>query len=296
MQIREKQIYEVTLAGSVGNLLLLVFKFVAGVLGHSSAMIADAVHSLSDFLTDLVVLVFVHISSKPQDESHDYGHGKFETIASFLIGLALLGAAAGIIGSGCVKLVGWWRGAVLTTPGMLALWAALLSIVVKEALYRYTVRRGRALQSQAMVANAWHHRSDALSSIGAALGIGGAILLGPRWAMLDPLASVVVGLMLVKVAAELLRNSMGELTEESLPAETERDIIDLIQTVPDVCQPHNLRTRRIGDHIAIEVHVRMDGQLPLQHAHSRATDIEYLLKQHFGPKTHVTIHMEPLKE
>ena len=143
MQIREKQIYEVTLAGSVGNLLLLVFKFVAGVLGHSSAMIADAVHSLSDFLTDLVVLVFVHISSKPQDESHDYGHGKFETIASFLIGLALLGAAAGIIGAGCVKLVGWWRGAVLTTPGMLALWAALLSIVVKEALYRSTVRRGR---------------------------------------------------------------------------------------------------------------------------------------------------------
>ena len=179
---------------------------------------------------------------------------------------------------------------------MLALWAALLSIVVKEALYRYTVRRGRALQSQAMVANAWHHRSDALSSIGAALGIGGAILLGPRWAMLDPLASVVVGLMLVKVAAELLRNSMGELTEESLPAETERDINDLIQTVPDVCQPHNLRTRRIGDHIAIEVHVRMDGQLSLQHAHSRATDIEHLLKQHFGPKTHVTIHMEPLKE
>ena len=296
MQIREKQIYEVTLAGSVGNLLLLVFKFVAGVLGHSSAMIADAVHSLSDFLTDLVVLAFVHISSKPQDDSHDYGHGKFETIASFLIGLALLGAAAGIIGAGCVKLVGWWRGAVLTTPGMLALWAALLSIVVKEALYRYTVRRGRALQSQAMVANAWHHRSDALSSIGAALGIGGAILLGPRWAMLDPLASVVVGLMLVKVAAELLRNSMGELTEESLPADTERVITDLIQTVPDVCQPHNLRTRRIGDHIAIEVHVRMDGQLPLQHAHSRATDIENLLKQHFGPKTHVTIHMEPLKE
>ena len=213
-----------------------------------------------------------------------------------LSALALLAAAVGIIGSGCVKLVGWWRGDVLPAPGMLALWAALLSIVVKEGLYHYTVRRGRALQSQAMIANAWHHRSDALSSVGAALGIGGAILFGQRWTMLDPLASVVVGLMLVKVAVELLRSSMGELPEESLPADLERDITSLIQSVPDVSQPHNLRTRRIGDHVAIEAHIRMDGHLTLQQAHSRATDIEHLLKKHFGPKTHVTIHMEPLKE
>lgn len=293
---REKEIYKVTLVGSAGNVVLLTFKFIAGVLGHSSAMLADAVHSLSDFLTDVVVLVFVRISAKPQDESHDYGHGKFETIASFLIGLALMAAATGIIVAGGVKLASWLGGEQLAAPGRLALWAALLSIVVKEVLYHYTARRGRALESQAMIANAWHHRSDALSSIGAAIGIGGAILLGDRWTVLDPLASIVVGAMLVKVAVDLLKTSIGELTEGSLPAATEEEIIQLIQSYPDVREPHNLRTRRIGDRLAIEVHVRMDGSLALAQAHDRATDIERQLKERFGQRTHVTIHMEPVKE
>ena len=147
---REKEIYKVTLVGSAGNVVLLTFKFIAGTLGHSAAMMADAVHSLSDFLTDVMVLVFVHISVKSQDESHDYGHGKFETIASFLIGLALLGAATGIIISGGTKFAAWIGGEQLQSPAPLALWAALLSIVVKEVLYQYTVRRGRALDSQAL--------------------------------------------------------------------------------------------------------------------------------------------------
>ncbi len=292
---RENEISKVTLVGSIGNVVLLAFKFVAGVLGHSSAMVADAVHSLSDFLTDVVVLVFVHISAKPQDESHEYGHGKFETIASFLIALALVAAATGIVVSGGVKLVAWWNGAVLQSPGWIALWAALLSIVVKEQLYQYTVRQGRQLDSQVMVANAWHHRSDALSSIGAAVGIGGAIWLGDRWTVLDPLASIVVGLMLVRVAWQLLKSSVGELTDESLPAATEREIVQIIQSFPDVQEPHNLRTRRIGSRIAIEAHVRMDGQLPLKTVHERASTIEGKLKEHFGPRTHVTLHMEPVK-
>lgn len=292
---REKEIYKVTLIGSAGNVALLMFKFIAGTLGHSSAMIADAVHSLSDFLTDLVVLVFVHISAKPQDASHDYGHGKFETIASFLIGLALIAAATGIIVAGGTRLVAWMGGEQLEAPGMLALWAALLSIAIKELLYRYTARRGRALGSQAMIANAWHHRSDALSSIGATIGIGGAILLGNRWTVLDPLASIVVGIMLVKVAVDLLKTSMGELTDSSLSSETEDEIFQLIQSFPDVRQPHNLRTRRIGGRIAIEVHVRMDGSLPLSEVHERATSIEHKLKERFGSQTHVTIHMEPVK-
>lgn len=295
MMTREREIYKVTLVGSVGNATLLAFKFVAGLLGHSSAMIADAVHSLSDFVTDFVVLVFVGISAKPQDKSHDYGHGKFETIASFLIGLALAAAAAGIIISGAVKLVAWWGGASLEAPGWIALWAALLSILVKELLYHYTVRKGRQLDSQAMIANAWHHRSDALSSIGAAIGIGGAIWLGQRWTVLDPVASVVVGLMLVRVAFQLLKTSMGELTESSLSAETEQEIEEIIHSFPDVAEPHNLRTRRIGNRIAVEVHVRMDGNLSLQTAHERATAIERKLKERFGEKTHVTIHMEPIK-
>ena len=292
---REKEIYKVTLIGSAGNAMLLIFKFVAGILGNSSAMIADAVHSLSDFVTDLLVLVFVSISAKPQDESHDYGHGKFETIASFLIGLALVAAAIGIIVSGMMKLWDWWGGAQLEPPGWIAFWAAMLSILIKELLYQYTARRGRVLDSQVMIANAWHHRSDALSSIGAALGIGLAIWLGQRWTVLDPVASVVVGLMLVKVAYELLKMTIGELTEQSLPAETEQEIEQIIHSFPDVREPHNLRTRRIGNRIAIEAHVRMDGQLPLNTVHERATTIERKLKERFGQKTHVTLHMEPVK-
>ena len=292
---REREIYKVTLVGSIGNAALLTFKFVAGVVGHSPAMIADAVHSLSDFVTDVVVMLFVSISAKPQDASHEYGHGKFETLASFLIAIALMLAAAGIIFSGCKSLAAWWGGEQLPMPGSIALWAALLSIVVKELLYQYTAYKGRQLQAQLMLANAWHHRSDALSSVGAAVGIGGALLLGNRWTVLDPLASIVVGLMLVRVAWMLMQTSMSELTEGSLPAATEQQIVRTICSFPDVQQPHNLRTRRIGDHIAIEVHVRMDGRLPLSVVHERATAIERKLKEQFGDKTHVTLHMEPIK-
>ena len=292
---RKREIYKVTLVGSAGNAALLTFKFIAGILGNSSAMIADAVHSMSDFVTDILVLVFVSISAKPQDQSHDYGHGKFETIASFLIGLGLVAAATGIVVSGMLNLFDWWRGSQLEAPGWIALWAALLSIAVKEMLYQYTARRGKALNSQVMIANAWHHRSDALSSIGAAVGIGLAIWLGQRWTVFDPLASIVVGLMLVKVAYELLKTTVNELTESSLPEETEHEILQIIQSFGDVRQPHNLRTRRIGNHIAIEVHVRMDGQLPLTIVHERATTIERKLKERFGPDTHVALHMEPVK-
>lgn len=293
---REREIYKVTLVGSAGNVALLTFKFVAAILGHSAAMMADAVHSLSDFVTDIIVIFFVRVSAKPQDESHDYGHGKFETLASFFVGLALVAAATGIIVSGAVKFASWLRGEQLPAPGRLALWAALFSIVVKELLYRYTVQAGKKLDSQAVVANAWHHRSDALSSIGAAIGIGGAILLGDRWTVLDPLASIIVGAMLVKVAVDLLKGSMNELTECSLPAETVHEIEEIIRSCPDVCESHNLRTRKIGNRIAIEAHIRMDGAITLCEAHDHATDIEHRLKERFGSQTHVTLHMEPTKQ
>ena len=290
---REKELTFVTLVGSLGNLVLLTFKFVAGIVGHSAAMMADAVHSLSDFLTDLIVLVFVRIGAKPQDASHDYGHGKFETLATLFVALALIGAAIGIIVSGAVKFARWLQGETLEMPGTLALWAALLSIVVKEVLYRYTAARGKALESPAVVANAWHHRSDALSSIGAAIGIGGALLLGKKWAILDPLASIVVGGMLVKVALDLLKTSTGELTDMSLPEETEQEIEDIIRSFPEVTEPHNLRTRRIGNRIAIEAHVRLAGEMTLHDAHEIVSAIEHQIKDRFGSGTLVTIHMEP---
>ena len=290
---REKEIYKVTLVGSAGNLALLIFKFVAGVLGHSAAMVADAVHSLSDFFTDIIVLLFVKVSARPQDEGHDYGHGKFETLATSFIGMALAAVACGIVYKACVALHAWVNGADLPAPGMLALWAALVSILLKELAYRYTIRQSRKLNSPALEANAWHHRSDAFSSIGTLVGIGGAILLGQRWTVLDPLASLVVAVFLFRTAWKLLKPSFGELMEASLPDEVEKEILQIVTSFPDVSDPHNLRTRRIGNRIAIEVHVRMRGDMSLREAHDIVTAIEHQIKARFGPATLVTIHMEP---
>ena len=291
---REDEIARVTLAGSVVNLLLVGMKAVAGLVGHSAAMISDAVHSLSDFVTDIVVLIFVRVSGRPQDEDHDYGHGKYETLATLFIGLALAAAAVGIVVSGAGKLARWLQGEDLPAPGKIALWAALVSIAAKELLFQYTRIKGRHLDSKALEANAWHHRSDALSSIGTAIGIGGAILLGRRWTVLDPLASIVVGAMLVKVAWDLLGPSFGELTDSSLPADTEQEMMEIIRGVPGVEDPHNLRTRRIGNRIAAEVHIRLDGTLPLSEAHEKASEVERRFKDRFGAQSHIIVHMEPL--
>ena len=290
---RNKEIYKVTLVGGAVNVLLLAFKFVAGILGHSAAMVADAVHSLSDYITDIIVLVFIRISGKPKDKSHDYGHGKYETLAMTLIGVALLCVAIGILYNGATKIALWVNGGQLEAPGMLALWAALLSIVLKEAVYHYSIIKARQLNSQAVEANAWHHRSDALSSIGTAVGIGGAIFLGQRWAVLDPLASVVVGAFIVKVSVDLLRNGIGDLMEQSLPDAVEEEIIQLVASLPDVEMPHDLRTRRIGNHYAIELHILVDGDITLREAHDKASEVEYLLRSHYGQETHVAVHVEP---
>ena len=290
---RNKEIYKVTMVGGAVNVVLLLFKFVAGIVGHSAAMVADAVHSLSDFVTDVIVLVFVHISGKPKDKSHDYGHGKFETLAMTVIGLALLVVAVGIVYSGMTKIIDWANGTDLEAPGMLALWAALLSIVLKEGVYRYSMVKARELNSQAVEANAWHHRSDALSSLGTAIGIGGAIFLGKRWTVLDPIASVVVGMFIVKVAIDLLRRGIGDLMEQSLPDAVEEEMLQMVETIPGVVEPHNLRTRRIGNHYAIELHIRMDGDISLRESHDKASEVEDMLRNRYGEDTHVAVHVEP---
>ena len=290
---RTKEIFKVTIIGSVVNVLLLVLKFVAGVLGHSSAMVADAVHSLSDFLTDIVVLVFVKISGKPKDRSHEYGHGKFETLALTIIGLVLVVVALGIISNGVSKIDDFFEGQTLEAPGMLALWAAVASIVLKEAVYRYSIIKARKLDSQALEANAWHHRSDALSSIGTLVGVGGAIFLGQRWVILDPIASVLVGVFIGKVAFDLLKNGVGDLTDKALPESVEQEILKMVSEVEDVGNPHNLKTRRVGNHYAIELHIKMDGNITLTQAHDKATEIENLLRSKYGPETHVGVHVEP---
>lgn len=292
---REREIYKITIIGSIVNFLLLLFKFAAGILGHSAAMIADAVHSLSDFVTDIIVLLFVRISNKPQDECHDYGHGKYETLATALIGLILMGVGAGIFWNGGSAVVGHLQGEELESPGMLALWAALASIAIKEALYQYTVLVGRRVRSQAVIANAWHHRSDAFSSIGTTVGIGGAILLGPQWRVLDPLAAIVVSLFIIKVAYQLVVPCLDELMEKSLPNETEEEIRQVINNMPGVCDPHNMRTRKIGNRSAVEVHVRMDGNLSVKQSHEMTRALEARIRDILGPDAFVSIHVEPIK-
>ena len=292
---REKEIFRVTWTGSIVNFALLVFKFVAGIVGHSAAMVADAVHSLSDFVTDIIVVAFVRISGKPEDEGHDYGHGKYETLATAIIALILFFVGIGIMFNGAKSVFDTINGKPLAAPSILALTVAALSILLKELLYRYTIHKAKGLNSQAMIANAWHHRSDAFSSIGTFIGIGGAICLGEQWRILDPLAAIVVSIFIMRVAVQLLKPCVDELLERSLPAETENIILEIIRSFPEVSEPHHLRTRRIGNHLAIEVHIRMNGNTPLAEAHSLASEVEKRLKYEFGKDTHIGIHMEPLK-
>ena len=293
---REKEIFRVTIWGGIINVVLLVVKFAAGIFGHSAAMIADAVHSLTDFATDVVVLVFVHLGNKPADRDHDYGHGKYETLATAIIGTSLLAVGVLIFCSSAGKTWRVIQGEMLPSPGKVALVAAVASIVLKEWAYRFTVKVGKRCQSEAVVANAWHHRSDALSSVGTMIGIGGAILLGNRWTVLDPLASIVVSVFIVRAAWQLMMESMKELTEASLSDEDEAVIMHIAASEPGVSEVHNLRTRRVGNRIAIEMHARMLGSTPLVEAHLHATAIEHRIKEHFGPDTLVSIHLEPVKE
>ena len=293
---REKEIYKLTLWGSLVNFLLLVFKFVAGFVGNSAAMIADAVHSLSDFITDIIVILFVRVSSMPKDENHHYGHGKYETLATAIIGVVLFAVGVGILVNAVEAIIDFFHGKELAAPNIWALGAAAVSIVFKEALYQYTVYKGKNLNSNAVMANAWHHRSDALSSIGTLLGISGAMFFGEKWRVLDPIAAFLVSIFILKVAIELTMASLEELLEKSLPKKTQEKILNIIHSFPEVKSPHNLRTRHIGSNIAIEFHIRMDGNLSLNEVHEITKKIEDALKTEFGELTHIGIHMEPINK
>ena len=295
MQPRDRRIYRITLAGSIVNIVLLVFKFIAGILGHSAAMIADAIHSLSDFLTDIIVIVFVRLSSKPADHDHDYGHGKYETLATSVIGMALAVVAVMLGWDGIEKIIYVMQGNQLESPGIIAFWAAILSIVLKEWIFRATRKVAKEENSKALEANAWHHRSDALSSIGTAVGIGGAVMLGNNWAILDPIAAIVVCILIIVTAFKIIRQASGELLEESLPKDIEDRIEQIAYQDPLVSDIHKLHTRRIGNIIAIEMHLRMPSDVTLAESHIHANSIEKSLKQEFGNGTHIMLHIEPKK-
>lgn len=295
MRSRVEEAKRVTWIGFAVNIFLTVFKIIIGFVSKSTAMVADGMHSLSDFVTDLLVILFIGISDKERDEDHRYGHGKYETFATMLICFTLILVAIGIFWSGLSKMILFFQGSVLEQPTYWALIAAFVSILFKEILFWHTRFIGNKINSDAVVANAWHHRSDSFSSIAAALGISGAIFLGEPWRILDPLAAVLVGIFIVRIAFKMGISSVHELLERSLPQEIESAIIKIIESHPDVIFQHNLKTRKIGNVFAIDVHVKLDKNISFIKSHDIATDIEVKLREKFGEKTITNIHTEPYK-
>lgn len=293
-EMRSKAAKKVTLVGFVINAILTAFKIFAGISGHSGAMIADGVHSLSDFFTDIVVLVGFKLTDKPEDEDHNYGHGKYETLATVVISLALVLVGYKILSTGISNIIAvTFHGKILEKPGFIALYAALISIGSKELLYQYTKKVGEEIKSSAVIANGWHHRSDAFSSMGTLVGIGGAILLGQSWTILDPVASVIVSIFIFKVALEIFSPAFNELMEVSLNKEELDFIQQAMAECPQILNYHHLRTRRIGARVAIEVHMVFDRNMTLHEAHEHATVVEEHVKNHFGKSAIITTHLEP---
>lgn len=291
----ESRIVRVTLQGTMLNILLMVLKFLAAFIGNSAAMLADAVHSLSDLLTDIIVLVFVKMGARPKDKSHDYGHGKFETLCTVIIGLLLLFGGLMICCQGVWQSLRAFQGAVLERPGYIALVAAIVSMVVKEWCYRFTIRAARATHSIAAATNAWHHRSDALSSLGTTIGIGCAIFLGEKWRVLDPITAVIVSFFIFSIAYVLIKEAVNELFSKRLPEDLEDDIIKMASMEENVTDVHHLMTGRIGRDLAIEMSIRVPGDLSVASAHLHAMNIEGKLKDKYGESTHVEIHIEPIE-
>ncbi|PKL14314.1 MAG: cation-efflux pump, partial [Spirochaetae bacterium HGW-Spirochaetae-6] len=282
-EFRAKRANHITWVGFFTNFILTLFKLFAGLIGNSAAMIADAIHSLSDFATDIVVLISFRIVRKPPDKNHDYGHGKVETLATTIIGVALFFVGVGILYSGGKNIYfATILKRPLELPGIIALVAALLSIVIKELLYRFTIIVGKQIQSQAVIANAWHHRSDAFSSIGTFIGIGGAIIFGNNWRILDPIAAVIVSLFIIKTAYAITIGSVKELLEESLDENTKNNILNIIKNVNAAKFPHDLKTRKIGNKIAIDVHIKVDNSLNIVAAHNINNEIENKIKEKYG--------------
>lgn len=293
---REKEIYKVTAVGCAVNIALTIFKFIAGIIGRSSAMVADAVHSLSDLITDLIIFIFVRTASKPSDRTHEYGYGKFETLAALIVGSILIMVGIGIMASGIKDCVAFFNGETGERPLMIALIAAVVSIGLKEAVFHYTLIHARKLNSPILIANAWHHRSDAFSSIATLVGVAGSMFMGSKGMILDPLAAILVSFYICKSGYEVVKPSIDELLEKSLPPEVEKEIRKILKSVEGIESVHQLKTRKIGNQIAIEVHAVMDGEISLTEAHQIASIAEHKLRKHYGSKTHIGIHMEPTKK
>jgi cation diffusion facilitator family transporter len=274
----------VTLLGAVANVILVVVKGVIGLIGGSSVLVADAAHSLSDLAGDVVTLFSLRIASKPPDQNHAYGHGRYETLGTAVLALLLVGAAVGIAWNA------WSRFGDATQPAVITLWAAALSIVVKETLFHVTIRVGRQHNSPLIVANAWHHRSDALSSIAALAGIAGARMGFP---ILDPAAAIVVAALIVKTALEL----MGDVIREVTDAELQRDMLHElgagIRRLPGVVNLHELRARRMGPRILVDLHVEVEGSTTVSDGHQVAERVRQFVFREHEDVSEVLVHIDP---
>lgn len=296
MSNRAQEIRRITVVGAIVNIILTILKIIAGILGRSAAMVADGIHSLSDLLSDIVVLVFTHISSKGKDKKHSFGHGKFETLATLIVSVILVAAGARLMADGIRSIVEVTNGKIIPAPGSIALWAAIISIISKEILYHATIRTAKRANSPVVIANAWHHRSDALSSIGALAGIAGAMILGDDWTILDPIASCCISIAIIVVAIKMALPSLAELLETSLPDEIEKDIINIANSVKGVDDIHELKTRRNGISYIIDAHIVVNPHISITEAHNIATDVENAIREKYGNETQINIHIEPDQE
>ena len=296
MSNRAQEIRRITVVGAIVNILLTILKIIAGISGRSAAMIADGIHSLSDLLSDIVVLVFTHISSKGKDKKHSFGHGKFETLATLIVSVILVAAGARLMADGIRSIIEVTNGKIIPAPGSIALWAAIISIISKEILYHATIRTAKRANSPVVIANAWHHRSDALSSVGALAGIGGAMILGDKWTILDPIASCCISIAIIVVAIKMALPSLAELLETSLPDEIEKDIINIANSVKGVDDIHELKTRRNGISYIMDAHIVVNPHISITEAHNIATDVENAIREKYGNETQINIHIEPDQE
>jgi len=279
---------KVTLVGVLVNAFLILLKLVAGVFGNSQALIADAVHSISDLFTDVVVLIGIKISHKPPDTTHHFGHARMETLASTIVGMALIGTALyiGIDASLTIYRHNEYH------PTFLALAGAGISIVFKEALYHYTIRTGRRIKSQLIMANAWHHRSDAFSSVAVFIGVGGT-LIEPSWHILDAYAALLVSFFVVKVGLEILKDALREFTDTAPQPEVIAKIKECALSVNGVEGMHDLRVRTSGGHYQMEIHIVVDGRLTVSEGHKIAKEVEGCLVDDVGNFNRITIHVDP---
>lgn len=294
---REKVAQKVTLLGMLVNFILVIFKFLAGILGGSAALVADAIHSLSDFISDIILIISFKITSKPADEDHNYGHGKVETVSTVLIGVLLVIVSITLFRtSGTTIYQFFYKEKNIPVPKPYVLFAVIASIVLKEIMFQITKVVGKKIKSEAIIANAWHHRSDALSSVAAFIGIALAISFGDAYAVCDPIASFVVSIFIFKVGFGILLSSYKQLIDTSLPGDEVRKIEELINSVPQIKSYHNIKTRRIGYYVSIDVHILVEKELNVEQAHDIATTLENKIYEAFGQETFINVHVEPFLE